>query len=59
MEAREGLSALVCNPGVSVVVRRSRLEKRHRLRKAGIAPLLLKEGLLMNGQTTMEVKLEG
>jgi hypothetical protein len=29
------------------------------VRKAGIAPLLLKEGLLMNGQTTMEGRLEG
>jgi hypothetical protein len=27
--------------------------------EAGIAPLLLKEGLLMNGQTTMEGRLEG
>src|ERR1035437_3837638 len=29
------------------------------VRKAGIAPLLLKEGLLMNGQTTIEGQLEG
>src|ERR1022692_2663569 len=55
-----GLSALVCNPGVSVVVRRSRLEKRHRLQygRQELHRYCSRKGCLSTGKRPWKVNLK-